>query len=187
MSSAGTKSAVEYLAPARDKGTKMLKMGDQIWMYMPVVEREQQISGHMLRQGMMGSDMSYEDLMSATNFASQYEAKVIGSEDVAGRSCYKLELTARDETVTYPRRLAWIDKEYILPVKQELYALSGMLVKTWEMLDVKSFDGGRHYPMKMVISDKVQEGTSTTMVFSDIKFGVEVADEVFSRRWLSRK
>ena len=131
--------------------------------------------------------MSYEDLLSATDFGSQYTAKVVGSEDVNGRLSYKVEMTARDESVTYPKRLAWVDKEQQLPVKQELYALSGMLVKTWDMGDIKQFDGGRFYPMKMVIADKVQEGTSTTIVFSDLKFGVDVVDEVFSRRWLSRK
>lgn len=58
-------AAVEYLEPARDKGTKMLKMGDSLSMFMPAVEKTQKISGHMLRQSMMGSDMSYEDMMQA--------------------------------------------------------------------------------------------------------------------------
>ena len=56
-------SAMEYVAPARDKNTKMLKLGDELWMYLPGVDRVQKISGHMLRQGMMGSDFSYEDIL----------------------------------------------------------------------------------------------------------------------------
>ena len=58
-------SAMEYVAPARDKGTKMLKLGDELWIYLPGVDRVQKISGHMMREGMMGSDISYEDLMAS--------------------------------------------------------------------------------------------------------------------------
>ena len=54
-------AAVLYLEPAREKGTKLLRKEDNLWLYMPRAERGQKISGHMLRQGMMGSDMSYED------------------------------------------------------------------------------------------------------------------------------
>ena len=57
------KSFTEYLAPAREKGTKMLKLNNQLWIYSPSTDRTIQISGHMLRQSVMGSDMSYEDMM----------------------------------------------------------------------------------------------------------------------------
>ena len=55
------KTFVEFLAPARDKGTKYLRIDDNLWMYLAEAEKTMKISGHMLRQGMMGSDFSYED------------------------------------------------------------------------------------------------------------------------------
>lgn len=184
-------ASIEYKAPAREAGTKMLRMGDELWMYMPAVEKTQKISGHMLRQGMMGTDVSYEDMMAAGDLLSQYDAKVIGAEDCgglsAGRSCWKMELIAKDATVSYPKRTTWIDQEYGTLARQDLYALSGMLLKTWEMTDVKDFDSGkRHFPTKMVITDKLQAGTSTTLTMTDINFGVTLEDEVFSTRWLER-
>ena len=57
------KSFTEYLAPAREKGTKMLKLEDKLWIYSPGSDRTIQISGHMLKQSLMGSDLSYEDMM----------------------------------------------------------------------------------------------------------------------------
>ena len=48
------KSFTEYLAPPREKGTKMLKIGDQLWMYSPATDRIIRIAGHMLRQSLMG-------------------------------------------------------------------------------------------------------------------------------------
>jgi len=98
-------AAIVYLEPAREKGTKMLKKEDNLWLYMPRAERVQKISGHMLRQGMMGSDMSYEDMLEAADFEEMYEAEVVGEEETAGRPCWKLEAKARDSSVSYPRRL----------------------------------------------------------------------------------
>lgn len=180
-------AAVEYVAPARDKGTKMLKLGDELWMYLPGADRVQKISGHMLRQGMMGSDVSYEDMMASRELRKRYSAKVVGEEDVDGRPCWKLELTASDASVSYPRRVSWIDKERYIPLKQELYALSGMLLKTWTMSEVKDFAGGRKFPTKMVIQDHVKKDSVTRLEFKEMEFGIQFPQEIFSLRWLERR
>jgi len=180
-------SAIEYTSPARDKGNKMLRKADEVWTYFPSVERTQKISGHMLRKGISGSDVSYEDMMSASDLRSAYKGKVIGKEEIEGRPAWKLELVATDDAVTYPKRTSWVDVATHIPVKQELYALSGMLIKTWEMKEIKEFEGGRHFPTKMIVSDKLQDGTYTTLEFLEMTFGVELEDEVFTLRWLERK
>ena len=72
------KSYTEYLSPARDKGTKMLKLADQLWMFAPAADRIIQISGHMLRQSVMGSDLSYEDMMDDRKLTDIYNAIIIG-------------------------------------------------------------------------------------------------------------
>ena len=179
-------AAVEYKKPARDKGTKMLKKGDNLWLYMPRAERTQKISGHMLRKGMMGSDMSYEDMMEAADFRKQYSAKVLGEDELDGRACWKIEAKAKESSVSYPRRLIWIDKEYMVPSRQDLFALSGMLLKTWTMTDVKKIEG-RWVPMRMVVADKLREGSSTSIVLDSVSFGIPLKEEIFSRRWLERR
>lgn len=182
-----TDSAIEYTEPAREKGTRMLKLGDEMWLYLPLVDRIQKISGHMLRQGMMGSDLSYEDLMSSEELRERYEARVLGEEEADGRPCFKLELTATDESVAYPRRVSWIDEELYVPLKQELYALSGLLLKTWTMGEVREFEGGRRFPTRMEVEDHLKQDSRTILEFGDIEFGVELEEEVFSMRWLERK
>lgn len=178
-------SAIEYLTPEREKGTKMLKIDDQLWLYLPRAERVQKISGHMMRQGMMGSDVSYEDMMAGSEFEEMYTAKVVGSEQLGGRLHWKVEAVAKDTSVTYPKRMMWIDDEYRIPSKQELYALSGMLLKTWTMSDVKEV-GGQMTPMRTEITDALRPGSSTVIVTSELKFGIELEDEIFSKRWLER-
>jgi outer membrane lipoprotein-sorting protein len=178
-------AAVEYLEPARDKGTKMLKRANELWMYLPSIEKVQKISGHMLRQGMMGSDMSYEDLMQASAWRSLYKGTVVGPDTVDGRTCWKVELTATQPDVSYPRRVTWVDQATNIPLRQELYAVSGMLLKVWTMSDVVDV-GGRKFPTRMVVEDQLQKGSRTELRFSDLAFAVPVAEETFSQRWLER-
>ena len=70
----GKSSFTEYLAPAREKGTKMLKLEDKLWIFSPSTDRTIQISGHMLRQSVMGSDLSYEDMMDDRKLSDVYDA-----------------------------------------------------------------------------------------------------------------
>jgi outer membrane lipoprotein-sorting protein len=180
-------AAMEYVAPPRDKGTRMLKLGDELWIYMPNVDRVQKISGHMLRQGMMGSDLSYEDMMASRQMRKQYTAKVTGEQTVDGRACWTLEMIAKSDSVTYPKRVTAVDKQTFIPLKQELYALSGMLLKTWSMSDVKEFPGGRKFPSRMTVQDHVKKQSITTVEFKSIEFGIDFPREVFSVRWLERR
>jgi outer membrane lipoprotein-sorting protein len=176
---------LEYLEPARDKGTKMLKKGGELWMYLPSIEKTQKISGHMLRQGMMGSDFSYEDMMESTALRQKYTATVTGEEVVNGRPCYVLELKSKSPDVSYPRRVSFVDKELSIPLRQDLYALSGMLLKTWRMEEIQDFSG-RKFPTKMIIENAVEKGSITEVTFSNMKFSVALQEEVFSQRWLER-
>ena len=69
--------------------------------------------------------------MNSGKLRGAYDAVVAGAESLDGRSMWKVELTAKDDSVAYTRRVAWIDQETGVPTRQELYAVSGMLVKTW--------------------------------------------------------
>jgi len=178
-------AAMEFVAPAREKGTKMYRKGDEMWLYLPSVERTQKISGHMLRQGMMGSDMSYEDMSGNTDWNEEYEGVVRGKSDVGGRPHLEVVLTAKRPDITYQKRVTFIDEQTLVPTRQELYAISGMLVKTWEMSDVRQIDG-RSYPMAMRIEDKLKNGTYTEIKTTELEFGVDLPTEVFSLRWLER-
>jgi hypothetical protein len=94
-------------------------------------------------------------------------------------------MKARDTSVSYPRRVIWVDQASHIPVRQELYALQGMLLKTWLMQDIRSIEG-RQFPMKMVVEDQVQKGSRTEIVFDAVSFKVALPEEVFSTRWLER-
>jgi outer membrane lipoprotein-sorting protein len=178
-------AATEFHTPRRDAGTKMLKKGGELWMYMPAIEKVQKISGHMLRQGMMGSDLSYEDLLEFASWQEVYTATNDSEEACGEHTCWVLTLRAKKPEISYPKRKVWVDQSTRIPVRQELYALSGMLLKTWTMEAPKQFDS-RWYPTRMILEDKLQEGTRTVLEFSDLTFGDRVDESVFEKRWLER-
>ena len=173
------KSFTEYLAPAREKGTKMLKLENQLWIYSPSTDRTIQISGHMLRQSVMGSDMSYEDMMNDKPLLQQYKADVTGSEVIDGRKCWVVTLTAIITDINYFTRKMWVDAERSVPLKEELFAKSGKLLKRITFTDVRKVEG-RWFPMTFVYKDMLKEGPGTKMSIQEIKFDSTIPASVFN-------
>ena len=103
------KAFTEYLSPPREAGTKMLKLDDKLWTYSPQTDRVIQISGHMLRQSVMGSDMSYNDMMEDRPIQDLYNATLEGSVNMNGRKHWILYLEAKIDGLSYPKRRSWID------------------------------------------------------------------------------
>jgi outer membrane lipoprotein-sorting protein len=179
------KSFTEYLAPAREKGTKMLKLEDRLWIYSPSTDRTIQLSGHMLRQSVMGSDLSYEDMMEDRKLTDMYNSKVIGEEIIDGRPAWILELIAKVEDVAYESRKIWIDQERYVPLKEELFAKSGQLLKKTVMSDITKIDG-RWYPKKINYKDMLKDGEGTDFVVVDIQFNAAIPEEIFSKASLKK-
>lgn len=184
--SEGTEKAfTEYLSPAREKGTKMLKLEKQLWIYSPSTDRTIQIAGHMLRQSVMGSDLSYEDMLEDSKLQDDYNAVVIGQEVINERNCHVLELTAKTDDVSYHKRKLWVDAEYFVPLKEELYAKSGKLLKKTELSDVVKIDS-RWFPRKIVFKDMLKEGEGTEFIVSEIEFDVDIPEHIFSKASLKK-
>ncbi len=179
------KSFTEYLAPAREQGTKMLKLEDQLWMYTPSTDRTIQISGHMLRQSVMGSDLSYEDMMDDKKMRDNYNAAVVGTDTVNNTHCWILELQAKSKDVAYEMRKLWVDKIRYIPLIQELYAKSGKLLKKMELSDIVKIEG-RWFPKHMRFKDMLKEGKGTEFIIDDIDFDVDIPEYRFSKASLRR-
>ena len=176
----------EYLSPPREAGTKMLKLGDKLWTYSPQTDRVIQISGHMLRQSVMGSDMSYNDMMEARPIEELYSATIERSVEVDGRDHWIMVLDAKVKGLSYPKRRSWIDKEYLLPIKEELYAKSGKLLKTASLHGIKKVQG-RWFPSKFVYKDELKRNSKgTEWIIDNIEFNKKIPDSRFSKALLRK-
>lgn len=179
------KSFTEYLAPPREKGTKMLKIDNQLWMYSPQSDRIIRISGHMLRQSLLGSDLSYEDMMDDRHLADIYSAKIIGEEQINDRDCWIMELIAKVDNLAYNTQKYWVDKEYMIPLKEHLFAKSGKLLKTIELSDLFRIDD-RWYPKRMIFKDVLLKGKGTEFIIETIDFDKSIPNYIFSKASLRK-
>jgi len=180
-----TKSFTEYLSPAREQGTKMLKLEDQLWIYSPDTDRTIQISGHMLRQSVMGSDLSYEDMMDDRKLREIYDAEIAGEENINGRRCYRLQLEAKVEDASYQSQQLCVDAERFIPLKQQMYAKGGKLLKQVMLSQVEKVQG-RWFPMKMVYKDVLKEGDGTEFQVTSIRFNQEIPEYIFTKAALKK-
>ena len=175
----------EYLSPEREKGTKMLKLDDRLWIYSPATDRTIQLSGHLLRQSVMGSDLSYEDMMEEKKLSEIYTAKIVQEDNFNNTPVWIMDLVSKVEGLAYHKRTLWIDKNKYVPLKENLYAKSGTLLKTTTFTDIKKINA-RWYPMKINYKDMLKDGKGTDFVILDISFDSNISIEYFSKNILKK-
>jgi len=178
------KAFVEFTNP-EDAGTRMLNLGKDLWMYFPAEQDTVRISGHLLKEGMMGSDFSYEDALESDELSSIYAATVTGEEDLGGRRVYVVELKARAQSAKYERRVLKVDAERYVVLAEDMYARSGRLLKTMEAIKVERVSG-RWYATELVLRDRLRKDSSTTMVMESLELDPALDQGMFTRAALER-
>jgi outer membrane lipoprotein-sorting protein len=177
-------SFIEFLNP-EDCGTRYLKRSGRLYVYSPDTEEVMLISGHMLKESMMGSDLSYEDTIENETLSARYEPVLAGSAVWQGRDCWVLDLTAKRRTESYPTQKLWIDKENGDCLHYELFALSGAKLKEYNLNRVEVFNG-RRFPVETEIRDLLRRNSKTTLVLTNVVLDRPIPDSVFSTRNLER-
>ena len=168
-----------------DIGTRYLRRSGRLYVYSPDNEGVMLISGHMLKESMMGSDMSYEDAVSNEPLIERYVPVIYGSEEVGGRDAWVLDLTAKRRNESYPKRRLWIDKENDDLLKYEMFALSGAKLKDYELIRVEVIDG-RRFPVEIRMRDLLRRNSQTVFVMESVILDKPISDEIFSQRNLER-
>ncbi len=180
-----SESYTEFLAPAREKGTKMLKLKDMLWDYSPSTDRTIMISGSLLRQSVMGSDLSYEDMMEDPHLPNLYSAAVVSEDTLSGRDCWILDLAAKKEDIAYNHRRVWVDKGRYVMLRENLYAESGKLLKTVDVREVMRVQG-RWLAKSVLYKDVLKDGEGTEFFIDSVVLDADIPDYLFSKAALKR-
>jgi len=179
----GTDAVAECTAPARSKGETLLFNDRNIWMHKPGLSKPVSISP---RQRLSGQASNGD--IASTNYARDYEGKVVGEETVAGKKAYVLELKARGKNVTYDRIRYWITKDSQLGVKAEFLTLQGKPFKVAEFEYANQLDTGSGqipFVSKMTIRDASFPENVTVVDYTRPK-RVALSDAAFNVNNLSR-
>ena len=185
----GEKNLVRYLEPKRVYGqaTLMLNNADDIWMFFPRTQRVRKLATHAKKQKMEGSDFSYEDMGSGDAFIEDFSAKRLEDEKTEGYDCYTLELTRKPGSdVSYSKLIMWIIKENFYPIVIDYYDEDdpNRQEKRLVQSDIRIIDG-IPTAMKAVMTNK-NDNTQTEMELLEVKYNVELTDDMFTERALRK-
>jgi outer membrane lipoprotein-sorting protein len=167
-----------------EKGQKILRLQDEIYLYFPDAEEVVRLQGSALKEAVMGSDFSYEDLTGEKSLLDLYEVRLLGSEKLQGREQHLLELKARGRGVAYPLQKLWVDAVEFIPRRAEYYALSGRLLKTLEVLEVRQV-AGRSVMSRAIMRDALKKNSSTEFRVDRVKLDQPLPKNLFSLEALS--
>jgi len=168
-----------------DRGTKYLKKDGRLYVYSPDTEKVMLISGHLLKESMMGSDLSYEDAIDNETLTERYVPKLAGTEEIGGRRAWVLDLEAKKSTESYPKQKLWVDAENGDLLRAEYFTLSGAKLKEYALLRAELIVR-RRFPVESEMRDLLRRGSRTIFVMRDVVLDAPVADSVFSLRNLER-
>ncbi len=184
MGGAETKAIVEYTNP-EDKGTKYLMFEDNLWIYFPEEDDVVKISGHMLKEGMMGSDVSYEDALEADKLSDKYDIKIVADTTFNGKESWKIERNAKVKKVPYFKRVMIVDKTDFVCWQEQMFSKSNKLMKESTVLETKKIDG-RIFATKSKMENKLRRNSSTVFTMGNISFDAKVDPLMFTMRYLGQ-
>jgi len=183
--SKGTTHAIIYIsAPAKDKGQVFLKIKNEMWNWQPNIQRMIKIPGSMMMQSWMGSDFTNDDLVKETSIVTDYDHKLLGSENLRGMDCYKIELIPKETaTVVWGKLIMWITKSGFHMWKTEYYDEDNILVNTENAYNIKKM-GDREIPTRMEIipQEKEKQGQKTILEITKMLYNAPLDDGFFTQQ-----
>ncbi|MBN2000768.1 outer membrane lipoprotein-sorting protein [candidate division KSB1 bacterium] len=185
----GEKNLVRYLEPSRvkDQAILMLNNADDIWAFFPRTQRVRKLASHAKKQKMQGSDFSYEDMGSGDAFINDYDPKRLDDEKIEGYDCYRVLLSRKpDSDLSYSQLIMWVVKDNFVPVVIDYYDEhdAQRVLKRLVASDIKVID---NIPTatKFVMYNK-NDNTQTEMELLEVKYNINLDDEMFSERSLKK-
>ncbi|MEO9964249.1 MAG: outer membrane lipoprotein-sorting protein [Reichenbachiella sp.] len=185
--SIGTKySLILVTSPARDKGTVFLKRDNEIWNWIPTIERNIKLPPSMMMQSWMGSDFTNDDLIKESSIVEDYTHSIVGDSLIMGRAVYKIELIPKPDTpVVWGKIYSWIDKQEYIELRSELYDEDGYLVNEVIFLEIKPL-GGRLLPSVMEYIPADKEGHKTVIKYHEVNYDAQHDVNFFSLQNMKR-
>ena len=179
------KSLIIIDEPAREAGTETLKVGNNLWNYLPKISRTIRIPPSMMLSSWMGTDFTNDDLVKDTSYERDFVTRIVGrSTDPVG---WKGVMDVRPGVVGRWQKIEWVvNEEGTLPVMARYIDRKGRLARTMRFTDVKVM-GGRKIPTRMLLETVDQPDHLTELRYLDMKFDVKLSDNLFSLSQLERQ
>lgn len=181
-----TYSLIYITAPAKEKGQVFLKRENEMWNWIPSIERMVKIPPSMMMQSWMGSDFTNDDLVKESSLAKDYDHKLLGEEEIDGYKCYKIQLIPHEDApVVWGKVIMWISEKDKLWLRAEYYDEDEYLVNYETLTDIKKMDD-RVIPTRLEMIPADKEGHKTILIFEEIDFDAPLKESFFSIQNMKR-
>lgn len=181
--SRGSKDFLIEFTNVEERGQKLLRVEDELYLFYPDAEDIIPMHGAALKQSLFG-DVSYEDITEGKNTLDKYNVSMKGSQNVDGVDCWVIEMIATSRDVPYPKQIIKVGKADNVLRAAEYYARSGRLLKIADVKSFREFDDGRVLITEMELADQLRRGSSTRMRIDTLEINPELDGDVFSLRSL---
>ena len=180
------RSFVRILSPAKEAGIGSLRIGNEMWTYLPSVERVVKIPPSMMLQPWMGSDFTNDDLVKESSILDDYTHKLVGTQSVDGHEAWQVEARPKPEAaVVWGRIVYLVRRRDFMPLRQDYVNERDELVRVMTFTDVRSLDA-RVLPTRWEMRPSAKPGNATTIVIKDAAWDRPVDDAIFTQRHLQK-
>ena len=169
-------------APKADEGTIFLKRQQELWNWIPSIERIVKLPPSMMSQNWMGTDFTNDDLVKQSSIVVDYTHTILAEEKLGDYACWKIQLTPKpDAAVVWGKIILWVSKDSYMEMKIEFYDEDGFLVNTMTAGKPKVFDGVLlPSVLEMVPADK--PGNKTQLITNQLDFDIDIDGSFFTTR-----
>ncbi len=171
---------IRILSPQKEKGVGTLRIKNEMWNYLPRVEKTIKIPPSLMLQPWMGSDFANDDLVKESSIVNDYTHKIIKKETLEGQSTYIIELIPKpNAAVIWGKIVRFIRKDDYVPLKEEYYSDDGKLVKVLEYSDIAKVSE-RIIPRIWKMTPVHKPGHSTTVQLIDVQYNQPIDEQIFT-------
>jgi outer membrane lipoprotein-sorting protein len=164
---------------AEERGMKILRTKDEIYLYYPDAAELIRLQGAALRDAVLGSDMSYDDMTGGKSLLQSYRAALEGTESVDGHACYRVSLEATRRDVPYYKQTLWVDKDLLIFRKAQKFARSGRLLKEVQVIEIRRV-ADRNVVTRMILRDSLRRDSSTEFDIGELEIDRPLPPGIFS-------
>lgn len=184
-SKARNKTFIRIISPPKEAGITTLRIDNNMWNYLPKVERTVKIPPSLMLQPWMGSDFSNDDLVKESSIVHDYTHKILSEETLESHPSYKIELLPKpDAAVTWGKLIFWVRKPDYVPLREEFYDEHGKLIKVLEYSIIKKMSD-REIPTIWKMISKTKASNTTVIEVLSCKYNEDIDDNVFTMAHLT--
>lgn len=177
------KFLAKILSPKKEQGTATLKIGDEIWNYLPKIDRLMKIPSSLMGDSWMGSHLTNDDLVKENKIDELYTFEVEKIEDSTATIICNPK---PDAAIVWDKVVYRVDIKKIIPVSVDYFDEEGVLVRICTF-DRVEYISGRWVPLRMKIQPVEEPDEMTELTYDNLEFDVELPKNLFSIRSLRRR